>query len=141
LASASALIWISWDSRADGYAGLSINILGQVLGDLLVAGLALSKVLSWRNARDRQCRDHGDATVSGGSEARAAVGVDIILIRGVTVGDAIDDVLAAVAIRGRSGRMDDRPVAAEDLLSLVLRSRLSTGAWDEVGDGGSSRVA
>ncbi|HEV2639411.1 MAG TPA: hypothetical protein VGX23_30010 [Actinocrinis sp.] len=41
-----ALMW--WDSRSDGYDGLPVNTLGQVLGDLIMMGIALPLVLPRR---------------------------------------------------------------------------------------------
>lgn len=127
-ASASVLVWIAWDSRIGAYAGLSVNILGQVLGDLLVAGLALGRMFSWRSARERQGIDRDP-----GSGTRGEVTVQIIVIRDGNVDGSRNDVRAAFAMRDQF-RHPDAP------FSIVLPSQVVTAAWREVEDDGSSRV-
>jgi hypothetical protein len=44
--------WLFWDAHLDGFAGLPVNTLGQILGDLLLMGLARPFIDS------RRRRDH-----------------------------------------------------------------------------------
>jgi len=46
--------WLWWNAQADHYAGLSINTVGQLLGDLLTAGLTAPMTRRYRTRR-RSC--------------------------------------------------------------------------------------
>lgn len=56
----AAVGWVWWASQADGYNGLPVNTLGQIIGDLLLAALAGPVALGWRFTRDERARPAGD---------------------------------------------------------------------------------
>jgi len=58
IASAAALGLIWWNAQTTDYAGLPINALGQVVGDLLMMGMALPALSS----RSRQNPKHSNGT-------------------------------------------------------------------------------
>lgn len=55
--------WLCWDARTDHYAGLPINTAGQILGDLLTAGLVAP--IAYR----RRSRPSGSHRSEAGSRA------------------------------------------------------------------------
>lgn len=56
----AAIGWVWWDSQADGYSGLPVNTLGQIIGDLILAALAGPVALGYRFARHERIRPAGD---------------------------------------------------------------------------------
>lgn len=51
--------WVWWDSQADGYTGLPVNTLGQIIGDLILAALAGPVALGYRFTRTERARAAG----------------------------------------------------------------------------------
>jgi hypothetical protein len=60
--------WMWWQARADGYAGLPVNTLGQILGDLLLMGLA-APVINHSRHRGRQHEANGGTLLSALAQA------------------------------------------------------------------------
>jgi hypothetical protein len=57
------VVWTWWDAQASGYAGLPVNMLGQVIGDFLLMGLATPLGSQSRTRRPRA--DGADRSVLG----------------------------------------------------------------------------
>ncbi|HEU5332842.1 MAG TPA: hypothetical protein VFU73_08765 [Actinocrinis sp.] len=99
--------WVWWDSQADGYTGLPVNTLGQIIGDLILAALAGPVALGYRFARHERTRPAGDVVAR---IARARNRVQLLDVTGCLL--SWSEAPARTADRQDADRGRDRLVAA-----------------------------
>ena len=99
--------WVWWDSQVDGYSGLPVNTLGQIIGDLILAALAGPVALGYRFARHERMRPAGDVVAR---IARARNRVQLLDATGCLL--SWSEAPARTADRPDPGRGRERLVAA-----------------------------
>ena len=127
----SLLGWTWWDARAGGYAGLAVNTLGQIIGDVLLMGLVAPVGIRLR----RRARTRGPALTDAIARAKHRVqllDLDVCLhpalpraVRAALANDACVEILLPEP--GAPGVPEGYPGRLRDLLDRLDALRRSGG--------------